>query len=128
MVFAIKLEVTTQLKIYQQASAIKNRSVQLWLASSLIPPLFSSTHIFTIWASLVPALIMNHAASGRGPLLSAMKDKDPAVYPALAALALEAQSVESMLQHIRNNQFTTRHVHNVSDDVLIHLSATSLNR
>ena len=108
----------------------QTRSVPLCLASSLIPPLFSSTHIFTFWASLVPALMMNHAralADG-GTLLSTMKDEDPKVYPALAALALEAQSVESMLQHIRNNQFTSRDVHDVSDEVLIHVLASSLNR
>ena len=112
----------------------QTRSVPLCLASSLIPPLFSSTHIFTFWASLVPALMMNHsralaaAGGGDGSVLSTMKGEDPTVYPALAALALEAQSVESMLQHIRNNQFTSRDVHDVSDEVLIHLLATSLNR
>ncbi|KAI2502157.1 hypothetical protein MHU86_12293 [Fragilaria crotonensis] len=114
----------------------QTRSVPLCLASSLIPPLFSSTHIFTFWASLVPALMMNHAralAAGcdsvsGDTLLSTLKDEDPAVYPALAALALEAQSVESMLQHIRNNQFTTRDVHDVSDEVLIQVLSTSLNR
>jgi hypothetical protein len=47
-------------------------------------------------------------------------DQPHLVYPSLvvASVALEAASVESMVQHIRNNQFVFK-AHDVSDKVLV---------
>ena len=95
------------------------RSIPLCLASSLIPPIFSSCHIFTFWASLVPAL---HAR-----LPGAMSLEGEKQLPALASLALEAKSIDSLLQHIRDNQFVSR-AHDVPEHVITEVLATSLNR
>lgn len=104
------------------------RSIPLCLASSLIPPLFSSCHIFTFWASLVPALLAmkeNDVDDRR----QQQQQQQRLLYPALASLALEAQSVEHMLQHVRNNQFISSNVvHDVSEEVLAEVLTTSLNR
>ena len=93
------------------------RSVPLCLASSLIPPVFSSTHFFTFWASLVPALL--EAAELPIDLT--------AEHPSLASLALEAQSVDALLQHVRSNQFVSQ-AHDVNEDLLAEILASSLNR
>eukprot|EP00546_Thalassionema_frauenfeldii_P012255 CAMPEP_0178920472 /NCGR_PEP_ID=MMETSP0786-20121207/15025_1 /TAXON_ID=186022 /ORGANISM="Thalassionema frauenfeldii, Strain CCMP 1798" /LENGTH=315 /DNA_ID=CAMNT_0020594545 /DNA_START=78 /DNA_END=1025 /DNA_ORIENTATION=- len=81
------------------------RSIPLALSCSLIPPMFSSAHVLTFWAALSPAA--------------------PSF---LASLALEAHTVEKLMQYVRANQAAQPNVLDAADDEIEMVLSTSLNR
>lgn len=83
------------------------RSIPLTLSCSLIPPMFSSTHVLTFWAAL---------------------SSSPAATSSLASLALEAHTVEKLMQYVRANQAAQPNVLDATDDEIEMVLSTSLNR
>jgi len=99
----------------QDGTGSETRSIPLALSCSLIPPVFASTHVFTFWAAL---LLGEHAD----------QQHDDEKVPSLASLALEALTVQKLMQYIRSNQAAQPSVIDATDDELEMVLSTSLNR
>jgi hypothetical protein len=93
------------------------RNAPLALATSLIPPAFSSTHILEFWASLVPSLVSNTEVK------MSLTEKAPP----LASLALNAPSMSGLIDHVRSNQASCNAL-DVDTSILEYILASSLNR
>ena len=99
------------------------RSPLVALAASLIPPVFSSVPIFTLWASLLPGL---EAVAGLEPNYNAENVSSPP--PPLASLALEPQPLDQLMQHVRSNRMAWNGVQDIDDELLFAILQKSLDR
>jgi hypothetical protein len=108
---------------------LQPRSIPLCLAMALIPPVFSSTNILSFYASLLPGIRATLDMAGTSTLFPgetffATSSNEP---PKLASMALDALSVESLLQFVRDNQVVTKAL-DVDQDILAKVLAVSLNQ
>ena len=103
---------------------ISPRSALVATAVSLMPTVFPTTSLFTLWASLLPGLqyvtVGESDNTGNIPTDSLL--------PKLASLAITPQTVDQMLQTIRENRASWGQVLDVDDAVLEAILQYSLNR
>lgn len=107
------------------------RSSPLALAVSLIPPCFPNASAVTFFASLLPGICqMNSASSDLETQVQTKLKEYECDVPSLASLVLHsdaAQSVPTLLSHVRSNQALWQCL-DVDDDVLEVILHYSLNR
>ena len=108
----------------------KERSPILTLATSLIPTVYSNSHIMEFWASTLPGQINNYGMPTAGMLTEQYVDRLKQVQaecPKLAEMSMENLPLSKLMEYIRDNQ-ALWNTADVSDAVLEAVLETSLNR